>query len=181
MRAMKLIGAAILVILGSCGALVGVAVGVQAVDDWGGGRFWSVAEAETFLLPEGYEGPVTIAFAEPLGDSLPREGDARLYDFRRREVLLTPASAPVGRREPDFYYVDARGRRRHLARGPRCREEGPTPEGLYICPEWPEVSGTWQVTNDTWVVTRHLDSVYALDRLGGERATARRQALGRSR
>jgi hypothetical protein len=171
MQYLKLLATALALVVGPF-ALVGAR---DAVVDWGAGRFWHVAEAETFLLPDGYEGPVTLAFAEPRGDTLRREGAARLYDFRARAVLVTSARFPEGRREPDFYYVDARGRRRLLARGARCSEEGPTPQGLFICPDYhrPD-AGPWTVYADVWVVTRRLADVPALRRLGEERASATR-------
>jgi hypothetical protein len=176
MRTLKLIAAAILVVLGSCGAMVGSLVAFEAVDRWGYGRFWRVAEAETFLLPERFEGPVTLVFADAGGDSLPREGVARLYDFRRREVRAYREAVVTGGRSPDFYYVDAQGRRTHVARGERC-DDGPAASGVYVCPptcrSWAAVPTGRLV--ETWVVTRDRHRVETLQRLGDERGSAWRR------
>ena len=97
--------------------------GMVELHEWGSGRFWNFAEeAEAFLLPEGYRGGVTLVFGDSSVPPSPRLGTARLYDFRGGPVLRVREAAPRGHRTPDWYFVDARGRRRHFLRGTRCEE-----------------------------------------------------------
>ena len=54
------------------------------------------ADPEIHLIPSGYVGEVTIVFRAATGESLVREGDARLYRIPENGILLTQAEPNVG-------------------------------------------------------------------------------------
>jgi hypothetical protein len=54
------------------------------------------AEPETYLIPTGYVGTITIAFNAANGRPLAREGDARLYQIPENGILLSQAAPNTG-------------------------------------------------------------------------------------
>lgn len=168
MRPIRVLFMAVLALILPVWAGMATLVVAERVREWGAGRFWSFAsDAEMFLVPEGFEGGVTLVFGSAKGDTARREGVARVYDFRTRRVVRLRDAAPQGRRRyPDFVAVDSQGRRRHLARGWRC-EEGPTAGGVYLCPPDTILGDQSTVVAETWVVTRDPRRIVA-HRLAGD-------------
>jgi hypothetical protein len=151
-------------------------VGAALVHRGGSGRFWNLAEPETVLIPEEFEGALTIVYRSTLGHSAPREGDARVYDFRDRRVLRLSEIPPGGyRNQIDYFLVDARGRRRLLARGDRCRE-GPSESGIYVCSEVVRGLDPGLIRAETFVVTRDPRMIVA-GRLSGDTIAERGRIL----
>lgn len=54
------------------------------------------AESESYLVPAGYAGTITIAFRAANGSPLVREGDARLYQIPENGILLSQAAPNTG-------------------------------------------------------------------------------------
>jgi hypothetical protein len=80
------------------------------------------AEPEIHLIPAGYEGPVVIIYGDSAGAPMRREGRARVYEIPADGVLRTRFPANPGWERPDYFYVDAEGRRTAITRGVPCND-----------------------------------------------------------
>ena len=86
---------------------------------WGAGRLWDRAEPEVHLIPAGYTGPVVILLNDSSA-SREREGSARLFQIGTDGVAHSGFGDNVGWGRPDYYYVDAHGRRTRIIAGTPC-------------------------------------------------------------
>jgi hypothetical protein len=86
---------------------------------------WDRAEHEIHLIRASYEGPVVIIFGDSAGAPARREGRARVYEIPPSGVLRTRFGPNAGWRAPDYYYVDAAGRRSPIVPAVRCTDSLP--------------------------------------------------------
>ena len=96
------------------GALLGAVVVVAGfvLADW---FIFSRAEAEIHLIPDGYVGPVAIAFDRDDGESKKYENKTRIYRIPRNGVLRTKFPKNDGTDHGwKFYYMKADGTNREL-------------------------------------------------------------------
>ena len=68
---------------------------------------------EVYLIPDGYVGPVVIAYEQVGGVPPAASGDTLIYTVPDSGVLRTSAAKP-GMRQVSYAYVDAHGRRSPL-------------------------------------------------------------------
>ena len=73
------------------------------------------SDPETYLVPEGYVGPVVVAFADPSGEVPTRgENGGEIYRIPADGGLRLSTAVPPGTHEIRFFYVDLDGRRTKL-------------------------------------------------------------------
>ena len=72
------------------------------------------SDPDVYLIPEGYIGPVVVAFEQEDGEPVRRSGDTLVYRIPPDGVLRTQAPFPDGYHHIFYYYVDAQGRRSPL-------------------------------------------------------------------
>ena len=87
--------------------LLVVAVAGAALALW---LFWN-PHAEVFLLPDGYRGPVLVAFNHPKGRPLERTIDAYVFRIPGDGILRIKDSEPDGFKYHYWYYLGAQDRR----------------------------------------------------------------------
>ncbi len=76
---------------------------------------WTVfVEPEYYLIPDGYQGPVMIAYDRPDGTFLEYEGRARVYRVPESGVFLTTASKTRLAYKSEFYYIDQQNERTEI-------------------------------------------------------------------
>jgi hypothetical protein len=112
---------AVLLVASGCG-IVALVLASPWMYAWGAGRLWDRAEREVHLLPVGYTGPVVILLAEP-NAAQRREGGARLFQIPASGVAHSGFPINDGLGRPDYFYVDARGRRTRIVAGTPCQRE----------------------------------------------------------
>lgn len=73
------------------------------------------SEPVTYLVPDGYVGPVVVAFADPSGEAAIRDEDGgEVYRIPADGVLRLSTPVLPGTHEIRFFYVGADGRRTKL-------------------------------------------------------------------
>ena len=96
------------------GAIVGAIV-VAAIFVLADSFVFSRAEAEVHLIPDGYVGPVVIAFDRDDGTPEKYENRTRIYEIPPSGILKTKFSRNDGAHHVwEFYYVKADGTKRDL-------------------------------------------------------------------
>ncbi|HEX3159917.1 MAG TPA: hypothetical protein VHQ45_15470, partial [Gemmatimonadaceae bacterium] len=124
-RLRRILGAMVLVLL--------LVVAVPTVLFYGSALVWGRAEPAVHLVPSGYEGPVVIIYGDSGGAPERREGKTRVYDIPPGGVLRTRFAADPGWSAPDYFYVDAGGRRTPIVRGAPCADSLPG-DPVQACP-----------------------------------------------
>ena len=71
---------------------------------------------ELYLIPEGYIGPVVVAFEQENGVAPEVSGDTLIYRIPESGVLKTSAELPTGILNVSYAFVDRSGRRSALPR-----------------------------------------------------------------
>ena len=71
-------------------------------------------DPEVYLIPQGYRGPVIVAFEQADGQPERRASDTLIYAVPRSGILKTQASFPDGFRQISYYYVDGQGKRQRI-------------------------------------------------------------------
>lgn len=71
-------------------------------------------DPEVYLIPDGYIGPVVVAFEQEDGQPARRDGDTLVYMIPPSGVLKTQAEFPENFRQVSYYYVNEEGRRSRL-------------------------------------------------------------------
>ena len=107
--------------------LVGIPVAVVALGAllyfglmFGSVHVWNRAQHEVHLIPADYRGPVIVIFNDSTGAVKEYEGRARLYRIPPSGILRTQFAPNEGWARPDYYYVDALGRRSRIVPGTPC-------------------------------------------------------------
>lgn len=111
--------------LGIAAIVLVVTAAIPAVMLFGSVFLWGRAEHEVHLVPAGYEGPVVIIFDDSSGAPERREGRARVYEIPPGGVLRTRLAPNPGWSAPDYYHVDAAGRRTPIVPGSPCADSLP--------------------------------------------------------
>lgn len=86
----------------------------------GAALLWERAEHEIHLIPAGYTGPVVILLHEPSAAAPEREAGARLFRIPPSGVARSQLGVNDGWGRPDYFYVDAQGRRTRIVSGTPC-------------------------------------------------------------
>ena len=64
---------------------------------------------ETFLVPEGYRGAITVIYGEPCGEEPVYENGSRVYRFTESGILIVRNKRITGRLDHKFYFVGETG------------------------------------------------------------------------
>jgi hypothetical protein len=75
--------------------------------------FWN-PNGEIFLVPEGYKGPIVVAFSHPRGVKRERTIDAYVYRIPKDGILRIKDSMPNGSKMYVWYYIDEKGNRTRI-------------------------------------------------------------------
>lgn len=75
--------------------------------------FWN-PNGEIYLVPEGYRGPIVVAFNHPRGVKRERTIDAYVYRIPRDGILRIRDSMPEGFKMFAWFFVDAQGKRTRI-------------------------------------------------------------------
>lgn len=71
--------------------------------------------ASVYLIPEGYEGWVQIAFGQPSEPEIPIEDSKEIFTLNEDGKLSTSTPEPsYGAASDEFYYVDEAGKRTEI-------------------------------------------------------------------
>jgi hypothetical protein len=115
--ALRLVGIPVAVVASSALLYVGLMSGSVHV--------WNRAQHEVHLIPADYRGPVIVIFNDSTGAAKEYEGRARLYRIPPSGILRTQFARNDGWARPDYYYVDAQGRRSRIVPGAPCDDALP--------------------------------------------------------
>ncbi|WP_170227626.1 DUF6843 domain-containing protein [Flavobacterium noncentrifugens] len=66
---------------------------------------------ETFLIPNGFEGRITVVFNQPNATQIPIENDRRIYKIPEDGILITSSKIETGILHQKYYYIDKSGNR----------------------------------------------------------------------
>lgn len=103
---------------------------------------------QTYLVPEGYVGPIVVAFEDPNGEA-PIRGDngEEIYRIPADGVLRLSTPAPSGTHEIRFFYVNSDGRRTKLSYDVDVKED--------VVQAFAHVSGSTDGDEDSKVAKWH--------------------------
>jgi hypothetical protein len=75
-------------------------------------------EADVYLIPNGYHGPVAVIFNQPGGPEAEKEGNHFVYRIPQDGTLKTSTIEPnAGVAKDKYYYIDEKGNRVELIHG----------------------------------------------------------------
>ena len=66
---------------------------------------------ETYLIPDGYQGTITIVFEQEKGQDEEFEGNRRLYRVDTNGILITKFKSEDGTLNEEYFYVNFKIRR----------------------------------------------------------------------
>jgi hypothetical protein len=76
---------------------------------------WDRAQPETYLVPEGFEGPVFIVFDQSGADPLTIAGGRRIIEVPRSGIVVTSSPEAEGWKNPEVFRVTNAGKREPVA------------------------------------------------------------------
>lgn len=65
------------------------------------------AERDSFIIPEGYKGDVTIIFNQKKGSIRKYESRRIIYEIPNDGILITQFSADYGFTDSQYFYIDS--------------------------------------------------------------------------
>jgi hypothetical protein len=151
-----------LLILGVPIGAVAIAVGIAFGALYGTIYLWGRAEPELHLIPEGFEGPVLIAFNDPDGTQPKYDGKSRLYEIPPSGVLRTQFPPNDGWSRPVYAYVDEQGNRTPIVTGAPCEDLPDDP--VQVCSMGQRIDG-----DASGRLTRPEYNAYVVGRRGNRR------------
>jgi hypothetical protein len=69
---------------------------------------------ETYLIPDGYQGKITIVFEQDKGRDEEYEGNRRLYRIDTNGILITKFKYESGGLNQQYYYIKSNGSRQRI-------------------------------------------------------------------
>jgi hypothetical protein len=118
--------------------------------------FWN-PNAEIFLVPDGYKGPIVVAFSHPRGVKRERTLDAYVYRIPNDGILRIKDSIPNGYKMVAWYYVDAKGNRTPI---PHFWPEQEQDRDKLTTPHVAEMEAGGKVIQARIVIPSDLESFY---------------------
>ena len=70
---------------------------------------------ETYLIPDGYQGKITVVYEQDKGRDEEFEGDRRLYRIDTNGILITKFKSEDGTINEDYYYIKSDGARKKIS------------------------------------------------------------------